>query len=92
MSYGKGNNPYNQKQAVVDATLTNHCWVIFTEGEKYGVRKKITKENLSILARSESHVETTPAATSGAATGAQPEPAATGSTGNSAWESASRVL
>ena len=85
MHYGKGNNPYNLKKAVVDVTSTNHCWVIFTEGEKSGDRKKILKENLT-------HVETTPAATSGAATGAQPETAATGSTGNSAWESASHVF
>ena len=92
MHYGKGNNPYNLKKAVVDVTSTNHCWVIFTEGEKYGDRKKTTKENLSILTKSESHVETKPAATSGAATGAQPETAATGSTGNAAWESASHVF
>ena len=57
VTFGMGNNEYNQKRAIVDNVLSQHCWVVFDEGAAKGTRKKILQ----------SHLEPTKAATGAAA-------------------------
>ena len=98
VTFGRGDNDFNQKKAKITGVLIQHCWVEFLEGPAKGTKKKLLKASLKRVAQEQpqaqgSDAEPTPMEVPGElAEGAEQEDADGLSNTEIAWKSAEQVF
>ena len=48
VTFGRGNNAFNGKKAMITSVLAHHCWVNMMEGQEEGTSKKVATCNLKL--------------------------------------------